>query len=154
MKTSAKFLKRSVLILAILSLVAMILDSIALNFYTEQLLDPEQITAWEMVVISGALIFILFVGVSIYWISGLKGEKGRWTPGKIFIAAYGVLCVAFLLAEKVMAEEVGLRILNGLDFTQKLNNLQLLFAVQLIYVFLIIVELTAQDTPGEVQSAH
>ena len=154
MKTSRAGIRRIVFILAIISIVAVVIDLVFLNFFSEILFkEPRATTTAELVVVIGAVIMGAFIIYSIRWVYMLEQMEGRWTPGKTFTIGYGVLCFFLLFTEKVMADQVGRQMLYGADFEFRLNVLHMLFVLQLIYALLILTEIEAQDRPKKLSEA-
>lgn len=148
MITSIRKLQVVVFLLAILSLLIIIGDSIIINVYTTEIaVDPNTISGWETIVMIGAVLLGTFFLASIYWMSQLEGDKGRFSPGKIATMVFGGVCIFMLLAEKAVANQIGEYMLSQQDIEVLMGRLQLMFILQLIYVLLIMVELAAQDIP-------
>ncbi len=148
MKTSIRKLQVVVFLLAIVSLLVIIGDSIIINVYTAEIaIDPNTISGWETLVMLGAVLLGFFFLASMYWMSQLEGDKGRFSPGKIATIVFGGLCFFMLVAEKAVANQIGEYLLSQQDVEILMGRLQLMFILQLIYVLLIMVELAAQDKP-------
>lgn len=150
MKKSIRNLQVVVFLLAILSLLIIIGDSIIINVFTEEIaVDPNTISGWETVIMVGAVLLGIFFLASMYWMSQLEGENGKFSPGKIATIAFGGLCFFALLAEKALANQIGEFMLTQQDIEVLMGRLQLMFILQLIYVLLIMVEIAAQDKPEQ-----
>jgi ABC-type Mn2+/Zn2+ transport system permease subunit len=148
MKATTLLLRRVVLVTAMISVVAIIADSVILNFYGDELfLAPEFIPTSELIVMAGAVVLGVFILLSELWLTHLRGEKGKWSPGKIFTAFFGFACLVLLYFEREIADRIGWLMLNGDEYAQQLSNLQMLFAIQLVYVLLIVTEIAAQGKP-------
>ena len=148
MKTSIRKLQVVVFLLAIVSLLVIIGDSIIINVYTAEIaIDPNTISGWETIVMIGAVLLGIFFLASMYWMSQLEGDKGRFSPGKIATIVFGGLCFFMLVAEKAVANQIGEYMLSQQDIEILMGRLQLMFILQLIYVLLIMVEMAAQDKP-------
>ena len=146
MKTLKTGVRNVVFSLAIISIIAVVVDLVLLNFFSEILFqEPRAITTPEIIVIVGAVVMGVFIVLSIKWVYALEQLQGRWTSGKLFTIGFGVACFLFLFVEKVMADQVGRQMLTGSNFDFRLNVLQMLFVLQLIYSMLIITEIEAQD---------
>lgn len=146
MKKNIQNLQLVVFILAIISLIVIIGDSIIINFYTEEVvLDPDNISSWERLIIIGAILMGAFFLSSMYWVAQVEGDKGRFSPGKVFTMIFGLLCVFLLVGEKAMANRVGELIDSQMDIESMMVNIQMLFIIQLIYVVLIMAEIFAQN---------
>lgn len=153
MKNNIRNLQITVFILAIVSMLIIIADSIILNFYTEEVvLDPENISNWERLIMIGAVILGSFFLLSMYWLSKLEGEKGRYSAGKILTIIFGLVSIFLLLGEKYLSNQVGEMILAGENIDAMMANIQMLFIVQFIYVILILVEMAAQDNENTFSS--
>jgi len=148
MKTSIRKLQVVVFLLAILSLLIIIGDSIIINVYTaEMAFDPNTISGWETMIMIGTVLLGIFFLASMYWMSQLEGDKGRFSPGKIATMVFGAVCVFLLLGEKAVANQIGEYMLSQQDVEVLMGRLQLMFILQLVYVLLIMVEMAAQDKP-------
>ncbi len=153
MKAKMRNLQVVVFILAVLSVFIIIADSIIVNFYTQEVvLDPNAISSWEKIIIIGAIILGVFFLVSMYWVWNLKGDKGRFSAGKVVTLVFGLLSFFLLVGEKAVANKVGELINVDSSIDSMMVNLQMLFIIQLIYVVLIMVELAAQDTSYSMNS--
>lgn len=152
MKRSVGLLNKTVLVLALISVVALLVDSFILNYKTEQLvLHPDLIMSSEVAVVIGAMILGVFIILSMIWVASIEGEKGRFSPGKIFTLIFGLICLFLIFFEKFMADEVAYRMFDDLGFEQQMSALQMLFIVQLIYSLLIIVEVTALNSDRRIR---
>lgn len=146
MKTQNRTLQIIVFILAILSALIIVIDSILINFYTEEImLDPNTVSVWEAIIMLGALVLTSFFGLSVYWISQLKNEKGPFSAGKMFTIVFGTICFLLLFAEKTMSNSIGELMSTNAVYETEIANLQMLYIIQMIYVLLIMVEIAAQD---------
>lgn len=154
MKKTVGLLSQIVLVLGIISVIAVFIDSFILNYYTEELvMHPDLIMSVEVAVVIAAVILGGFIILSMIWVASIKGDKGRFSPGKIFTLIFGLVCLAVLFVEKFMADEVAYRMLDDLGFEQQMSGLQMLFVLQLVYSLLIIVEVTAQNSERRMKRA-
>jgi len=146
MKTSIRKLQALLFILAVISLIIIIGDFFIINLYTAEIAnDPNTISGWESIVMIGAIVLGGFFLSSMYWMSNLDGDGGRFTPAKIAIITFGLISFFILFAEKAVTNQIGEFMLIQKNFDVLMGRLQLMFILQFIYVILIMVEMFAQD---------
>ncbi len=146
MKMQNKILQVMVFILAILSVLIIVVDSILINFYTEEImLDPNTVSKWEAIIMLGALVMAGFYMASVLWVSQISSDKGPYSAGKVITIIFGTSCFLLLFLEKTLANSIGEMISTNMSYEAELTNLQMLFIVQFIYALLIMTEISAQD---------
>jgi uncharacterized membrane protein YfcA len=91
-----------------------------------------------MAIIIGFVLVLIFNIVSLLWVSLRirKPQAIRKRDG--WVLALGALCLILLLAEKVMADEIGREYLQGWEVVGEWIILYVFLAIQLLYNFVIL----------------
>jgi hypothetical protein len=140
MKASYGLVNRAAFVLAILCTGFLFFNMVALPIFKKQVfLERDTITAGgEMAIIIGFVLVLIFNIVSLLWVSLRirKPQAIRKRDG--WVLALGALCLILLLAEKVMADEIGREYLQGWEVVGEWIILYVFLAIQLLYNFVIL----------------
>jgi hypothetical protein len=135
MKAAIQLLYRAAFALAILCTGLLVYNMAAMPIFKEQVfLERGTIgTVWEMLILIGFILVVIFNIVSLFWVSLhiLRTQAVRKEDWGVL--ALAILCLILLMGEKVMVDEIGREYILGWEVVGEWIILYVFLAVQLLY---------------------
>lgn len=140
MKASYGLVFHAAFALAILCTGFLVYNMVAMPIYREQVFIERRTitTGWEMIILIGFILVLIFNIVSLLWVSWRIRQAQRICKGDTIVLALGTLCLILLMGEKVMVDEIGREYLLGWEVVGEWIILYVFLATQLLYNIVIL----------------
>jgi len=114
------------------------------HFKSQIFLTPESLSPVEILMLIEMLFVVLYFLASIIWlINSVRRAKGA---GDYLLILYGMFCLALLVVEKVMVDEIGREIRLGWETTGEMGILHACLLIQIVYCFAIWIRIRVAGT--------
>jgi hypothetical protein len=142
MEKHSRLLYNSTSVLAILSIGFLVFNMLGTLIYKQQVFfERETLSSVEIVILIGFGLVLLFDIASLLWVLLRLRQSEEASMGDKATLILGALCLFLLMGEKVMVDEIGREYLLGWEVLGEWIILYTFLTTQLIYNFVILLQL-------------
>lgn len=143
MKKNQNLLMKILFPLAILSALFMLVTIAATFLFKEQIfIERETISPIEVIILIGFIFILTFNITSIIFLVNKIKKDGNFVTTNFVLLLFGFFCIAMMLGEKTMLDEIGREMKLGWETTGEVIILTVLLSIQMIYSLLIFFKVT------------